>query len=67
MSVRLDQAILLHPGQMLGNLGLGPIENFLEMTNAERPLRHEVQNAKTGLVAKALVNPNELHAINIGD
>lgn len=37
-------------------------EHFLEMANAERRLRQQMQNAQARSVAKALVNLDEIHA-----
>lgn len=45
---------------MLRNLYLRLTENVLEMTNAERRLREQMQDAKPGSIAKALVDLNEI-------
>ena len=46
---------------MLGNLHLRLTEDFLEMTDTERPLREQMQDAQPRPVAETFVDPNEIH------
>jgi hypothetical protein len=46
---------------VLGNFHLRLIENFLEVADAERSFRQQVQNPKPCRIAKALVDSNEIH------
>jgi hypothetical protein len=58
---RFDQAVFLHASEMLGYLGLGAVENFLEMADAKGALGQQVQDAQARLIAQALVDLNEFH------
>ena len=45
--------------EVLGNFDLWLGEDVLEMTNAKRALREQMQNPQPGRIAKALVNFNQ--------
>jgi hypothetical protein len=47
---------------MLGHLRLRTIEDFLDVADAERALRQEIQDTKPRLIAKTLVNLNRWRA-----
>ena len=47
---------------MLGNFDLRLVQHLLKVTNAERLLIQEVENAKPRRIAKALVDVNQFHA-----
>ena len=46
---------------MLRHLDLGLAQNFLEMTNTERRLRKQMDDAQPRPVAKTFVDLNEIH------
>jgi hypothetical protein len=46
---------------MLGNFRLGQIEHALKVTDAERPMRQEVDDPEPGCIAEALVDLDEFH------
>ena len=48
-------------GEMFRNFYLRLVQNFLKMTNAERPPREQMQNAEPRLIAQTLVNLNQFH------
>ena len=50
---------------MLGNLRLRQIKHALEMADAERPVRQEVDDPEPGRIAEALVNLDEFHGGDI--
>lgn len=58
----LNQTILFHAGKVLRDLDLRFAENFLEMADAEWATGDKVEEAETGFVAEALVNPNQFHS-----
>jgi hypothetical protein len=54
-----DHAMLAEIGEVLGDGDLIEAEDGLKMADAELPVRQQVENAKTGLVAKTFVYLNQ--------
>ena len=54
--------MLAEIGEVLGNFHLRRVQDFLEMTNAERPLRQQVQDPQSRFIAEAFVNVQQFHA-----
>lgn len=52
---------------MLGHSDLGFPEDLLQMANAEGGNREEIQDPEAGLIAEALVDFDQLHAVNISN
>jgi len=61
LSGRFHHLALSEVGQMLGNLGLGNLEDILEMTDAKRAVGQQVHQAKPRLIAETLIDLDELH------
>jgi hypothetical protein len=61
MALGRDQAASPQVSQMFGNGDLRQVEDGLEMTDAKRALRQQVQNAQARLIAQAAVNFNQFH------
>jgi hypothetical protein len=51
---------------VLGNLHLRFLEDFLEVTNAERTLRQDMQDAQPRAVAKTLIDFDQIHGQTSG-
>jgi hypothetical protein len=60
------QAMLAKMGELLGNLRLGDIEDFLEMADAKRTARKQMHDPQARGIAETLINPDQLHAENHG-
>ena len=56
-----DHALLAKVGEMLGDLGLRKAENFLEMADAKRTTRKQMDNPQPCGIAETLVNLNQFH------
>ena len=63
--LHFDQAVRLQVAQVLGDVDLRFLEHRLEMADAKGSLGEQVQDTEPGLVAKALVNFNQLHGLNM--
>ena len=63
MPSAFGHALGFQVGEMLGNLYLGLSENFLEMADAKRLDREQMEDAKAGFVTKAPVNGEQLHSL----
>ncbi len=51
-------------GKMFGNCNLRQPQNALEMTDTQRAMRQEMQDAETSLIAKAPVDLQQLHILH---
>ena len=65
MSSHFNQTMFFEVEQVFGDFDLGLAQNGLEVTNAEGRLREEIQDAETRLVAKTLINLDQLHTVNM--
>jgi hypothetical protein len=57
----LHHPVPLQIREVPGNFDLGFAENFLEVTDTERPVEKEMDNAQPRQVAETLVNTNKVH------
>ena len=60
-----DHALLAKVGEMLRDLGLRNAENFLEVADAERTARKQMDDPQSRGVAETLVNLNQFHGRNM--
>jgi hypothetical protein len=58
---RLDHFPFPQVGKMLGHLCLRQFQNILKVADAERTIREQMNDAKPGCIAEALVNLDEFH------
>ncbi len=58
-------SMLAEIGEMLGNLGLRDVQNFLEMADAKRTLCKQMDDPQPRGIAETLVNLNQFHARNM--
>ena len=56
-----NHALFAEVGQMLGDLGLRKAQNFLEMADAKRTTRKQMDNPQPCGIAETLVNLNQFH------
>jgi hypothetical protein len=48
-------------GEVLGNLDLGRVKDFLEMTDAKRLVRKQMEDAQPGFIAETFINFDQAH------
>ena len=63
MSCAFHHAMLAKIGEVLGNLRLRDIENFLEMADAKRTACKQMDDPQSRGIAETLVNPNQFHRV----
>ncbi len=57
----LDHAMAFKVAEVLGDFDLGLFKDLLDVANAKGPAEEEVEDAKAGAVAEALVEIDEFH------
>ena len=65
MLLHFHQSMRFQVAEMFGDIDLRLLEHRLEVTDTKRGLREQMQDAQPRLVAKALVNLDQLHADNM--
>jgi hypothetical protein len=54
MALGIHQSLLSHVGEVLGNLHLWLVQKFLEVAHAQWTNEERIEDAQSGLIAKAL-------------